>query len=418
MKLLCCAMVLVAPFAGCGVGDDEEASLQDLNANSRYTVESVHVLGLRSVRISGSLRHEIDKVVGARFDDPALKRLADRIRKELRVSDVAIRVSRGAQPDHVIVNFEVTGSFEQNFDVNVAKLLYDSREGWSGEGDVTTYAGGNAFSIGLLSDGDSLAERYSGIRVKFERTNMGTDRLQFRFEFDSFNDQWNPATLAVARPSDIYSTRQVFTPEATLVIARPLELSFGVSFDRFRVPDGGAAAANTESSNAVVNTLRYHQRWGSEYDEQEQEVTGSYSIRASTGLLGADAIYTRHFAQARYRFRRAYNTVEVGFLAGRIVGQAPLFDRFFLGDSTTLRGWSMFDLDPLGGSRVIHGSVDYRYRYFEAFYDTGAIWDRGTDREPLQSTGVGFKKEPFQVAVALPIRSGPVEPIFFAGLCF
>src|SRR5205823_5014213 len=97
---------------------------------------------------------------------------------------------------------------------------------------------------------------------------------------------------------------------------------------------------------------------------------------------------------------------------------APLFERFLLGDSSTLRGWNKFDLDPAGGSHVVHGSVDYRYRVFQVFYDTGAVWDRPEDRKQKQSVGAGFKKEGFQLAVAFPIRSGHMEPVFYAGLNF
>ncbi len=246
---------------------------------------------------------------------------------------------------------------------------------------------------------------------------MIANRVHLRFEFDSFHEMWNDATLAAASPADIYRTRQTFMPEATVVILQPLELDLGASFAQFR-PITAGSAAKTASSNAVVSTLRYHQRWGSEHDGQEQEMNGSYSIRSGTSIFGTDDNFTRQMATARYRFRHRRNTVELGFLAGRITGHAPLYERFALGDSTTLRGWSKFDLDPLGGSRMIHGSVDYHYRWFQAFYDTGAIWDNGQTREQKQSVGTGFKVEGFQLAVAFPLRAGRADPIFYAGLNF
>ena len=427
--LVAILMTLATPLAGCGLPDDDERAARELDVNSRYTIESVQVSGERNVTISDPLRLELDKVVGAKFDHSALERLADRLRSELRVSDVKVNVTRGTEPDHVIVNFEVK-SREQKFDLNVAKFLYDSKEGWSGDGNATTHLKGNLITFGLVSDADSLVERYAGIRAIFERKKLGTDRLGFRFEFDSYHDMWNQATVEQAQPGDIYLSRQVFTPEATLVIAEPLEWSFGVSFARLRVPDsssdtegGGAAAAKTESSNAVVNTLRYHQRWGSAHDPREQEVTAIYSAEAATDLLGTDRVFTRHLADSRYRFRHDRNSVEVRFMAGLLNGAAPIYERFVLGDSTTLRGWNRFDLDPLGGSHVIHGSVDYRYRMFQIFYDTGAIWDRTQDREQKQSVGVGFRKdltekESFQLAVAFPVRAGHIDPIMYAGMSF
>jgi outer membrane protein assembly factor BamA len=113
-----------------------------------------------------------------------------------------------------------------------------------------------------------------------------------------------------------------------------------------------------------------------------------------------------------------HNLLEIGLLAGRITGLAPLFDRFVLGNSSTLRGWDKHQIDPLGGSHVVHGSIDYTYRWVQAFYDTGAVWDRAEDRELRQSVGVGLKKDSFQLAVAFPVRAGHAEPVFYAGMNF
>jgi hypothetical protein len=429
-RLWSLALILATPLVGCNTLDDDEKIASELNVNSRYIIENVHVSGnaLR-VNISDPLRTDLDSVVGSKYDDSRLKTLADRIRKELRVSDVAVKVTRGTEPDHVVVDFEVTKQRDQNFDLSLAKFVYNSKEGWTGDGSATTKVQGNEFTFGLVSDGDSLVDRFAGVRAKFERKSLfGSKRLRLRFEFDDYHEMWNTATLAAAeansKTTEIYRSRQVFTPEATLVIAAPLEWSFGVSFARLGVPGsvqtetGGTTAAKTEASNAVVNTLRYHQRWGSAQDEQEQEASASYSVAAASSLLATDQEFTRHEAKAHYRYRHARSTVEIGFLAGVLDGQAPLYERFVLGDSTTLRGWSKFDLDPLGGSHVIHGSIDYRYRVLQVFYDTGAVWDRPEEREQKQSVGAGFKKDGFQLAVAFPMRAGRVDPIFYAGMNF
>ncbi len=200
-----------------------------------------------------------------------------------------------------------------------------------------------------------------------------------------------------------------------MVLFEPLELDFGVRFARFRLSTPGAT---TESSNAVVSTLRYHQRWGSGEDVQEQQLEGSYSVDAGTRLLQTDSDYTRQTAEAHYKFRRDRSRVELSFMAGQILGQAPLYDRFVLGNASMLRGWSKFDLDPIGGSHVVYGSVDYSYRYYQVFYDTGAVWDRPQDREQKQSVGAGFKKEGFQLAVAFPVGAPRAIPVFYAGMNF
>ena len=425
-KLFLLAMASVTPlWAGPG---DQDGPLEVANVNSRYTVESVSVSGWRNRSLSSALRAELDKVAGEKLDHPRLEQLANQIKRELHVGEVAVKVAKGSAPDSVVVTFEIARSREQNFDLRVAKFLYDSKQGWSGQGSATTTIGGNAFTFGLVSDGDALTERFTGIRAGFERKRLSTDRLALRFEFDSFHDMWNRSTLTALQPAaadsavygQVYRSRQVFSPEATLVLVQPLELDFGVRFSRFRL---STPAARTESSNAVVTTLRYHPRWGSAGDpkspgDAQQDVEASYSFEAATRAFESDPVYNRQVVRARYRFHRLHNLVEIGFLAGRISGLAPLFDRFVLGNASTLRGWNKFDLDPLGGSRVAHGSIDYRYRFVQVFYDTGAVWDRVQDREQKQSLGVGLKKEGFQLAVAFPLRAGHADPVFFAGMNF
>jgi hypothetical protein len=414
-KLLLAAIICSVPLAGCDVPDDEKA-LQDLNVNAKYTVESVQVSGQKNWRISDALRKEVDKMVGSKLDYPALDRLADRIKKELHVPAVSVTVGKGTVADHVVVNFEVPQAHERPLEINVAKFLYDSKLGWSGEGSGSANIQGNKFTFGLISDNDSMIERFAGIKARYERKHVGTDRLRFHFEFDSFHDQWNQATLvASSDEAGIYRSRQVFTPEATLVIAAPLELDLGTSFSHFRPEQPGA---NTESSNAVVSTLRYHRRWGSAQDVDEQELNASYSLRAGIRAFETDTDFTRQMGQARYRFRRDHNTVEVGFLGGEINGNAPLFEKFVAGNATVLRGWNKFDLDPLGGSHIVTGSIDYGFHWLQVFYDTGAIWDTPQERELKQSVGAGFKADGFQLAVAFPLRSGRVEPVFYAGLNF
>jgi len=430
-KLFLIPVAMLAP-AACGAPPspgDQDGSLEVANVNSRYTVESVNVSGWKNRLISSSLRSEIDGIVGEKLDHPRLEQLAKRMKRELHVADVTVKVAKGSAPDHVVVTFEVTKGHEQNFDLRVAKFLYDSKQGWSGEGSAATHVAGNTFSFGLISDGDSLLERYSGIRAGFERKQVGTDRLSLRFEFDSYHQQWNNSTLSAAGASTllaggdeplIYRSRQVFMPEATLIIAEPLELDFGARFSRYRLSTPGS---RTESSNAVVTTLRYHPRWGSADDPKhpdapENDLDAAYYFESATRLFDSDPVYSRHFVSARYRWHRRHNLLEIGFLAGKIAGLAPLFDRFVLGNSTTLRGWNKFDLDPLGGTHVVHGSIDYGYRFLQVFYDSGAIWDRPQEREQKQSVGLGCKKDGFQLAVAFPLRAGRADPVFLAGMNF
>jgi len=113
---------------------------------------------------------------------------------------------------------------------------------------------------------------------------------------------------------------------------------------------------------------------------------------------------------------RGKNVVLDDLTAGMIAGRAPLFERFVLGNGSTLRGWNKYDMDPLGGNRMIHNSVEYRYGVFQVFYDSGAIWDAGQGAVARQSAGVGLRQGGFSAMVAFPLREGHIDPIFMVGM--
>jgi outer membrane protein assembly factor BamA len=186
----------------------------------------------------------------------------------------------------------------------------------------------------------------------------------------------------------------------------------------------GIPGAQSESANALTNTLRYRQSW-SGFGDSTQLVDAAYSLRTATALLGTDLAYTRHVARVKYNYASRKQSVEVTMIAGAIFGQAPLFERFALGDSTLLRGWNKYELDPLGGNRLAYGSVTYGYRMLRVFYDVGSVWDQGQSPEAKQSVGVGvssglgvLQKGAFLLALAFPLRHGAVTPVLIAGMNF
>jgi hypothetical protein len=398
----------------------ENEATAEANVNARYTVESVGVVSPRYYRLSRPIVNEMHRLVGVRFNDEIFRRLAERISGELHGYKVGFKLARGSDPDHVRVNFDIHGP-KLGLDVEFPKLVYSTREGASGESDAVLNAGANTFTFGLLTDGDSMVERTSGIRARYDRWNVGSDRVHLSFEFDSFHDQYNPATRAAAIQSNdlasLYRSRQSFQPAATIVLAGPLTWTFGLSFDQFQQDTSAPMAARTESANAIVNTLRYDQQW-QDSGSGTHRFSAGYSLRAATNFLGGAYAYTRHLIDATYHWKRGRQQSQVTFQAGAIAGQAPIFERFVLGTGTTLRGWDKFDLDPLGGSRVVYGSVGYGYRMVRVFYDTGAVWDRTKRASAKQSAGIGIKVEGILFAVAFPMRGDHMEPVFIAGMNF
>jgi hypothetical protein len=283
----------------------------------------------------------------------------------------------------------------------------------------------------MLRDSDTLMERFSGVQAKYERALSANGRIRLGFEFDGYEDQYAPSTLAAldaAHSSSqsslgvgAYGSRLNYEPSATFVLAAPLTLTVGLSFEQL---NGLPMAARSESAHAVINSLRYRQRWATSGDST-QELDAGYTLRAATTVLASDLAYTRHVAHLKYNYSSRTQSVEVKMIAGAIYGQAPLFERFALGDSTLLRGWNKYELDPLGGNRLAYGSVTYGYRIMRVFYDTGSVWDQGKSPEVKESAGIGvssglgiFEKGAFLVALAFPLGQTHVTPVLIAGMNF
>src|SRR5262249_15355268 len=150
--------------------------------------------------------------------------------------------------------------------------------------------------VGITSDGDTLGERFTGVNARYQNKRLGTDRLGLRFDVDSYHNQWDSRTLEAlaANPNitgEAYRARQNFQPVLSIALARPLTLEVGASFERF---DYSVPAAQTETSNAVLTTLRYHRRLAD--SDLQQDVDAGYALRAATKLLGSDFVFASHTA--------------------------------------------------------------------------------------------------------------------------
>ena len=232
--LLLCRLLVAAP---------QDA---DVNVNARYTVESVILSGkgwstnLRSEttdKISFGLRHQLVALIGQKLNPASLDSLAANLKKELSAREVTHRVVRGESPEEVRIEFEVKPA-KISADLNLDQFVYDSKQGWSGSGAAGLTAGQHSFSLGLVSDGDWLDERYAGFRARYEDKRLLSDRISFRFQVESYHDQWNTSTIAAltAHPgltSEAYRARQNFQPTVTIGLAKPLTLDFGTRLELF-----------------------------------------------------------------------------------------------------------------------------------------------------------------------------------------
>ncbi len=400
----------------------------EFNVNTRYTVESVIVTGdgwatnlvsgQNAEKISASLRKQIAALIGDKLNPAMLDELAGKLCREFQARTVTHRVLRGETPQSVQVLFEIVRR-PTHFDVLVPKFLYTSTQGFSGELEANAGVGEhNGFAFALLSDADELVERYTGFTARYENTHLGSDRIHAGFQFASFHEQWNSATrnaLADGSHSSenlgLYRTRQSIAPEVTFVVAKPLTVSVGAAFEQMQE---SAPGDQNDAANALTADVHFHQV--EENSDSQQELDGDYSVHAASRFLASDFVYVRHGLTLRYALSRGKHVLSDRFTAGLLAGRAPFFERFVLGNSVYLRGWNRFEINPLGGNRMFHNSVDYRYGRFQAFYDSGAVWDTGQPALVRHSFGGGMHQGPVFLALAFPARAGKMYPVFMVGM--
>ena len=405
-------LMLLWPAALYG-GDQEK----ETNVNERYAVESVTLSGVSESRISKTLREDLQKLVGEKYSQKAAHELAGKLRVELREYAVEVKVKRGDKPEHVKVVYQTERIRWKRFEVPVPLVVYHSKQGFGGALEIPIDIHHNVFTFGLVSDADSLLERGAGLLLRYENRKVGTDMVQLRIDFDSYHQTFNAATeSALAERPDvpgIYRWRQNFAPSLSLYPTRDWKLSVGTSFQRFQMQ---YPSTRTETAYAGTADIEYRHSARSE-NGYRQNLSASYGLRTATRALDSEYVYTRHSITANYALAKGRNLFAAHFQGGTITGTAPLFERFSFGNSTTLRGWNKFDVAPLGGARAAHGTLEYRYRWFQLFYDVGAVWDAGRSAPVRHGLGFGAAtRDGFFASLAFPVRLHDVAPVFMLGI--
>jgi outer membrane protein assembly factor BamA len=303
-----------------------------------------------------------------------------------------------------------------------SKLVYHAEQGWSGVLDIPISGrrSRHRFSAGLVfSDIDDLIEEYSGFRLAFESRMIGTERFGARFEFSRHEQSWEDATLSAfaLTPSlpDLYRTRLTVEPTATFAFNPNVRVSGGLSITEL---ESLTNSPGSQMANAWLAGVSTDHRWESK-DDIDQRVEASYQLRAAMDGLGSDLVYKRHLGAARYQFDQGRSTAIASLSLGYISGNAPLFERFSLGNTSTLRGWDKYDIAPVGGERMFHTSVEYRFWQVGVFFDAGSVWDRNTDMNVRYSTGFGILGDNFFLTLGFPLSADDDSgPIFMTGARF
>ena len=393
---------------------------RDDNVNKRYIVEHADITGVPDAELTETLRDDLQALVGKRLDSGDADRLQERLERELPRYEISRRIQRGSEVGRIRLMYEARKiELPQwlRFEPLRSNALFHSEQGWGSYLDLGIGDRNIRFTpIVAIDNADDLVEEYSGWGLRFETRKLGTRRLGASLEWSWFEQDWRSATLEtlVLQPEipAPYETRSTITPLLKFAFTPDLSVAGGVSISELEplVPPTGSQMAN-----AAVASIGYDRRWKNGSDAAHH-VQASFGVRAGTRDLESDLDYRRYLGQGSYRYDFGRHRVQATGIAGGITGDAPLFERFTLGDSTTLRGWDKYDIAPAGADRMFHSSIEYRYTGLALFLDVGSVWDAGTERRIRVSAGFGLHAGPAFLVVGFPLNTENLSAVVTMGL--
>jgi len=400
------------------------------NINSRYIVDAVEVEGKFKAKISDTLNADLQKMIGQNLDITQAEKLKERIRKENQPADIAVerKLRRGASPQHVKLVYDVHKN-ENTINFSGSTGFYHSKEGFGGPTIAATlhHLGAGTVTFKTVNDPDALIERNIGGGLGYSASLRD---FGLKLEYSSYRAQWKPNTIqADARSAEspgLYRLRDTLSGSAQINVPNRIDISGGVSLAELQMQ---SPVPGFRKDNALTGSLGagYGGLKGFEADQKSYRLSWAYSIRAGTGALGSDFVYARHEIDINYTALQSRKLLtRVHAFAGRTSGNAPMFERFSLGNARTLRGWTKYEIAPLGGNRVAYVSAEHTFKFVTPFYDLGSVWNTGQPVVFHQSVGVRIvppcKGSAHQIplcwipiTLGFPIRSSHAQPMFTAG---
>jgi hypothetical protein len=429
MRILRLLLPLLALPLGAAYAHEREplerplrAQQDTANINSRYIVERVRLRGIPEGELPQGLRDDLRALEGRQLDSEEADRLEARLRDALPDYEIVRRIVKGTQAPQITLIFEArTPEWARwlRFEPQDANLVYHSDQGWGARLPLSVSARDVSVTpIVAIDIGDELIEEYGGFGVRVEARRLGMERLGAFFEWSTVDQTWREPTLdaLAARPNGPapYRNRMTLTPLLKVALTRQLSVAGGVRVTELDPLD---ESGESQMANAFVGAVNFSQR-SRGGPGTRHSVEADFVVRAGRSALESDLIYERYLGHAAYAVRRSHHLVIVSGMAGRTSGDAPLFERFSLGDSRTLRGWNKYDIAPAGGDRMVHASVEYQFHGLGMFLDAGSVWDEGADRRMRVSTGLTAHPGPVFFTVGFPLNTDEFGAVFTMGFRF
>ena len=356
----------------------------DIDKGKKVYVGKINMLGNIKTK-DNAIRREFRLKEGQLFDGTKLKRSKQRINNLNFFEDVKIDTKRGESPELIDILATVTEKPTGTFTVgagfsNVENLIF-----------TTSIAQNNLFGNGHRVN---LTASLSSIRTNFNlglteprlfdsEILLGLDAFNQDQNFLSFNSLTSGAGFRFGKNISEYEN-----------------LGIGYRFENVEVTGVSAVNTNTFLRNQTRTTSRVSPTYV--YDSRDNFLNPSQGWRHMLrfDLAGLGGL---KFTRSRYDITYYHPLVgklvgaghaRVNFAEGYDGDTLPVFERYFMGGPTTLRGFTIQDIgpkdltgNPVGGSKALLLNLELQYPFTKSirgfvFYDRGNVYGNG----PIMTT--------------------------------
>jgi outer membrane protein insertion porin family len=387
--------------------NDEEYKIDitfNVSKNKKVRVERINIKGNTNTR-DKVIRRELKLVEGEYFSSSKLETSKNMLTRLTYLENPEIKTKEGSADDLMVLDVEVTDAQRGSFSIGAGYSSFDKLFASLGVTIDNLFGRGQSLSL----DG-SIGSRTTQYNLKFtepwlfDRPISGTINLyDLETEYDDFTKDSKGASLGVgfllgiddytrgsvgysyddAYVTSIYSS---YSPYLQDMIGKNSTSSISTGISR-------------DSRNKIWSTSR-----GS---------VNSLSMEYAGGTLGGTSAFNRYSALSSWFFPLWWNHVlmvkgSAGMVKGRSGGKLPVYERFMLGGSGSVRGYDSMSISPIdpetgysiGGTKMMMGNIEYRIPIMESqgvigffFFDAGSAFIHNDDwrRMAKRSTGFGIK---------------------------
>ena len=385
----------------------------EIEKGKKVYVGEINIAGNTDTR-DNVIRREFRLKEGELFNSEKLKRSKQRINNLRFFEDVKIETKRGNSPDEIDIDTTVaerqTGSISVGAGFSsVENLIFSSsitKNNLFGRGQSL------AFSTNLSSRRTNFNLSFTDPRILDSNILMGIDLFNRENDFFSFDTKSKGGGIRFGKSIAEYDW-----------------VGLQYRFEDVEVTDVAEADVTEFLKNETRTTSRVVPSFVHDSRDDTLNPTKGWRhvlrFELAGGPLGGSDFYRTGYEVTYYHplYKKLVGAIHGAINVGAGYGddQLPIFERYFMGGPSSLRGFTIRDIgpkndngDPLGGDQSLLLNLELQYPFTKsfrgfAFYDRGNVYGSGSDtRGTTETIDIGEMRHAIGAGIRFLSPFGPI----------